>query len=666
MSTKRASIRVSLGVLFAVTVGLATAGVGTLAFVSARAALEEARSDTLEGVAQAKEALVIEILHMHAEEIGRIALLHEVRVAVSPEGGAAAPAAGDAVEGVDEPAQVTPDREGEIERSRDLLASLVAHGALSALTVVDASGRVVVSTDPAADARSYSTQAFWSAARHGPTWGDLRRTDAGATYRVSQPIHAAGSRVAGVLVAEVSAQQIYTALTDRTGLGATGESYLIDGEGRLLSPSRFVEDAPLRTRNREGAFEQLKVAARSGGSEWRTYHGSEPVLGFVMFDDFRRAGIDDWAVVCEMDRGEALAAIDALRNDVLIGVLVFALLALFASWVFGRTVTGPLARMAGAAQQMGSGDLTVAPVPEARRDEIGVLSQAFVSMHQSLTQVLRGLRDGLASLARNAVGVSSATSKYARAAEAQAAAIASTSASLAEARQGSAATAQGAKNVLAATEEAAAAGRRGIEAVEAGVQAIHAIEERVRAIATQILELSQRSAQVAQIVATVNDLAEQSNVLAVNASVEAAKAGEHGRGFSVVAAEVRRMAEQSKRATQQIRRILTDIQRATEGVVMAAEDGAKRSEEGKRAIDEIRGTIQELATTLEENAETARRISSSASDQAQGIAQISHALEAITRSGEDAMHEIRALGDAVTALDALGAELNGLAGQYRL
>src|SRR5690606_18651776 len=122
-------------------------------------------------------------------------------------------------------------------------------------------------------------------------------------------------------------------------------------------------------------------------------------------------------------------------------------------------------------------------------------------------------------------------------------------------------------------------------------------------------ELSEKNIQIGEIVQSVNAIAEQSNLLAVNASIEAAKAGDHGRGFSVVASEVKALAQQSKQATEQIRSILTEIQKSSNGAVMITEQGVKRVEEGGSLIEELGRTIRSLGTAIDGSADTATQIS---------------------------------------------------------
>src|SRR5258706_13651649 len=121
------------------------------------------------------------------------------------------------------------------------------------------------------------------------------------------------------------------------------------------------------------------------------------------------------------------------------------------------------------------------------------------------------------------------------------------------------------------------------------------IRQQMEAIAASMGRLSEQSQSIGRIMASVEDLAAQSNLLAVNAAIEAAKAGEHGKGFGVVAQEVKSLAEQSRQATNQVRTILGDIQKATTAAVMATEQGGEVVEAGERQTEAAGEAIQGLA-----------------------------------------------------------------------
>ena len=119
------------------------------------------------------------------------------------------------------------------------------------------------------------------------------------------------------------------------------------------------------------------------------------------------------------------------------------------------------------------------------------------------------------------------------------------------------------------------------------------------------MRLSEQGHTIGQIIATVEDLAAQSNLLAVNAAIEAAKAGEHGKGFGVVAQEVKSLAEQSRQATDRVRSILGEIQKATTAAVMATEQGGKVVEAGGTQTEIAGESIGALAGTVTEAAQAA-------------------------------------------------------------
>src|SRR5699024_5611962 len=128
-------------------------------------------------------------------------------------------------------------------------------------------------------------------------------------------------------------------------------------------------------------------------------------------------------------------------------------------------------------------------------------------------------------------------------------------------------------------------------AVQENVESMEEIRSEVDSIASKILNLSEQTKQIGEIIESVNEIAEQSKLLALNAAIEAARAGDHGRGFSVVAAEMRSLAEQSKDSTKQVRRILGEIQKATNSAVIAIEEGSKRAERGVQKAIEAGNTI---------------------------------------------------------------------------
>lgn len=138
------------------------------------------------------------------------------------------------------------------------------------------------------------------------------------------------------------------------------------------------------------------------------------------------------------------------------------------------------------------------------------------------------------------------------------------------------------------------------EAVKANIEKMMTLRQKIQIIAELILELSEHTQQIGDTIDIVEDIAEQTNMLALNAAVEAARAGENGKGFSVVAGEIRKLADESKQATTKITSLIKVIQQATNSTVMATEEGSKEIESGVKLADTINTNIESLIKLIGE------------------------------------------------------------------
>jgi len=164
----------------------------------------------------------------------------------------------------------------------------------------------------------------------------------------------------------------------------------------------------------------------------------------------------------------------------------------------------------------------------------------------------------------------------------------------------------------------------------------------------------------------INDLSEQSNLLAVNAAIEAARAGAEGKGFSVVADEVKSLAEQSKQATKQVRGILVDIQKATSDAVMATEEGTKAVNKGLGMAENAGEAIKRLADVIDEASQSTLQIGASTKEQFIGIDQVNEAMQNINTASTQNLDSSRQLETASERLRDLAESLMKLMDKYTL
>lgn len=193
-------------------------------------------------------------------------------------------------------------------------------------------------------------------------------------------------------------------------------------------------------------------------------------------------------------------------------------------------------------------------------------------------------------------------------------------------------TTQKAGQVSQLSQQAAQVSHDGQQSVTATIKGIDQIQDQMDVIRENIDQLNEQTQTIEDIISSVDDLAEQSNLLSVNAAIEASRAGESGKGFAIVAQEVKSLAEQSREATQQVRFIIKDIQKATAEVVESARRGQETVENGRLQSQSSGKAIQKLNESIGEASKASTQILASSRQQLTGIAEIAGGLQQMEES----------------------------------
>lgn len=354
-------------------------------------------------------------------------------------------------------------------------------------------------------------------------------------------------------------------------------------------------------------------------------------------------------------------------RDVLFGANLAALLLGAALvWWLDRIIAGPLKQATGVAGRIATGDLSV-EVPRPRgTDEVGQLLVALGQMVASWRGLMAETNSGIATLGAAASEILASTMQGAAGASQTAAAVTETTATVEEVKQTAVLASDKSRRVSEAAREAASIAARGRQAVEESVHGMESVQEKMESIAATIVRLSERSQAIADITVTVGGLADQSNLLAVNAAIEAAKAGEHGKGFGVVAHEVRALAEQSRQATRQVREILGEIQKSIGAAVMITEQGAKTVAQGVLRSVEAGDSIRSLADSIADAAEAAAQIAASSQQQLAGMDQVALAMANIQQVSAENAASSRQSEQAAQNLNELGIKLRQLSECFKV
>jgi len=360
-------------------------------------------------------------------------------------------------------------------------------------------------------------------------------------------------------------------------------------------------------------------------------------------------------------------------QTVLWGTGFATLLVIAASYIITRSIVNPVRELLDGATRVGGGNLTHR-IRLTGNDELTRLAETFNQMTENLSntmvtadtekQARARVENLLQTIAETAASLVSATSEIlagttqqAAGAQEQAAAVAETVTTVDEVVQTSEQSAQRARAVAEISQRSVDLSRNGRKVVDDTVQVMGTVKEQVDSSAESILALAEQAQAIGEIIATVNEIAEQTNLLALNAAIEASRAGEHGKGFGVVATEVKALADQSKKATGQVRQILGEIQKATNGAVMVAEECNKSVNAAMKVIAQAGDTIRSLAEIINDAAQAAAQISASASQQASGTAQIHQAMKNINQVTNQNLSSTRQMEQAAKDLSALGGRL---------
>ena len=359
-------------------------------------------------------------------------------------------------------------------------------------------------------------------------------------------------------------------------------------------------------------------------------------------------------------------ALEAQREQMFRLSLLLIGVSAFLAWLLSRHIAQPLARLTGWAERIGRGEIPQGITSSTRQDEVGRLSQAFVDMSQYLRELVKEMNEGISVLASSSEEILAATSQVATSTQETATAISEIVTTVEEVKQTAVLAGSKSQTVAESTERTRQVALSGREAVEEALKGMGQIREQMQAVAESIMRLGEQSQTIGEIVASVGDLAEQSNLLGVNASIEAMKAGEAGKGFSVVAQEVKALADQSKQATAQVRGILGEIQKAMTKAVLLAEQGSKTVESGFERAQSSGEAIRTLSNNIEASSEVALQIAATSQQQMIGMDQIASAMASIRQASQDNVGGTQQVDLAARNLHQLGLKLKTLASRFKL
>ena len=383
---------------------------------------------------------------------------------------------------------------------------------------------------------------------------------------------------------------------------------------------------------------------------------------------FKPSGVEQgWYSIVSIPESVAMSGVVAvLQRQVLISaVMVLAGLALsfFAAGAIAKPIANAARMMRDIAE--GEGDLT-RELEVRSKDEVGELSHWFNALVSNIREVLLDVRkvgiavdEAAGQVREHSQSVMADMESQGRQTNMVASAVEEMAASASEVSSKLGDTSSNATQAGQLAEE-------GNQVVERTVESIRSVSESIGEASRSILELSERSDQIGDIISVINDIADQTNLLALNAAIEAARAGEHGRGFAVVADEVRKLAERTTKATEEVGSVIADIQLRTKNAGEHMTQSTERMESGAHLAAEAGDALGHILVSSRGVSSDVQAIAEASSQQSQASSEVAQSIEEINALAQRTGQSIASSNKSIEGMVSQSASLRNLLGRFKL
>ena len=346
-------------------------------------------------------------------------------------------------------------------------------------------------------------------------------------------------------------------------------------------------------------------------------------------------------------------------------IVCMAAAGLLSAWAVRHNLHG-LVEVSTLMEDVAKGDLKVRLATHDGSNEIDRLAVSVNTMLDNMANALRGVRNAATSITTASQQLDTSSEKIASGAETAAGQTITIATASEEMSATSSDIAQNCMMAVEGAQSASEAAVAGSGVVSSTIAGMEQIAERVRSSAQTVTSLGQRSEQIGAIAGTIEDIADQTNLLALNAAIEAARAGEQGRGFAVVADEVRALAERTTRATREIGEMIKAIQTETRTAVQQMELGVKEVEQGTEDASHSGEALQEILSRINDVTMQINQIATAAEEQTATTNEITNNIHSMTTITQETAHGANETASAAGNLSGLAEELERLVARFHV
>lgn len=343
------------------------------------------------------------------------------------------------------------------------------------------------------------------------------------------------------------------------------------------------------------------------------------------------------------------------------------LFAIIVSFFINNGITRPIVLQRESMEELasGEGDLTLR-LDVSGKDEVAEAAVAFNNFMDGLQEMIRDIKDASNSIASASEQISSSTEELAAGADNQSRQSNEVAAAIEEMASSVQATFSNAQKSLEVSRNTAETASKGGEIVSNTMGGMSRIEHAVSESGDKVKKLGERSIQIGKIVGVIKEIAAQTNLLALNAAIEASRAGEHGRGFEVVAEEIRKLAEKSADSTLQITEIVEEIQSDTSLTVASMNEVTREVEEGTKLSNDTGDSLQDIIKQVKGTVDSIEMVAEASKQQASVSDEVAASVESIASITRETAAGSEEIAQTAQELARLGDNLKRLTERFKI